>query len=118
MFRALKYILLANLFKKAKNRFIYILVSLVVLVMFVFIINDITSIVNEENTILLFGIKWVSIVTLLISILYNSYKIIQVVSSPFQDEKKSSTKKEHILKKDKLLTKSELIIQKYKSKKR
>ena len=118
MFRALKYIFLANLFKKAKKRFIYILVSLVVLVMFVFIINDITSIINEENAILIFSIKWLGIVTLLMSILHNSYKIIKVASSPFQDEKTPLTKKEHILKKDKLLTKSELIIQKYKSKKR
>ena len=122
MFKALKYIFLANLYKRAKTSIIIFFSSFVAMVVFSFIINDIISVSHGVSLYVLLGVKWLVLLALLGLMVYSFLKVLNLASSPFENEKKDSVviphakvddKKEYILAKDKLYTKSEQILQKY-----
>ena len=127
MFKALKYIFLANLYKRAKTSIIIFFSSFVGMVVFSFIINDIISVSHGVGLYVLLGVKWLVLLALLGLMLYSFLKVLNLASSPFENEKKglvvishakADDKKEYILAKDKLYTKSEQILQKYMEAKR
>lgn len=125
MFKAIKYLLLANLFKKAKKSFIILFVSVAALILISFIINDLMSVTTGAIVYILLFVKWVSIILLLCLIAINLLKIFNIATNPFeatkQDESSENNeikvsqglKKERILSKKKLFTQSDLIVQKY-----
>jgi len=116
MFKVFKYMLIANIYKKAKTSFILVFASLVALILLSFILNDIIKVSNGMEVYILLGIKWVGVLSLLGVVGYNIIKIINIATTPFESQKASGSndlKKEHILKKDTLLTKSDLILRKY-----
>ena len=113
MFKALKYLLLVSLYKKAKKSFVMLFVYLVTLVLISFIVNDLISISTGITVYIFLLIKWVSIFSLLGLIGFSIIKIFNIATNPFLDLEEDKTKKDRILTKKKLFTQSDLIIQKY-----
>lgn len=121
MFKVLKYLFLANLYNRAKKSFITLLISIISLVVLSLMMNDAINVATGMSVYLLLLLKWIIILSLLGLIGYNILKIINSVMTPFNTEKETQTndeevvdtKKNRILSKDKLYTKSDLILQKY-----
>jgi len=118
MFKALKYLFLANTYKRAKSSVITLLLSFLGLVLTVWVISDLMSVSSGVVVYLLLLVKWIVILSLIILMGYSILKIINVASSPFSAEEehsvaKDADKKEYILNKDVLRSKSALIVEKY-----
>ncbi len=124
MFRALKYLFLASLYKKAKKSFVMLFVYVVLLILFSLIMNDVMSIATGGIVYMLLPLKWIVILCLLGLIAFSALKIFNVAANQFKSKSidketksikqtPSSTKKERILTKEKLFTQSDLILQKY-----
>ena len=124
MFKALKYIFLANLYRKAKKSFTMLFIYVVSLILVSFIINDLISISTGVAVYILLLIKWVSILSLLSLIGFSILKIFNIATNPFESKENETTKsnkekistdtkKDRILAKEKLFTQSDLIMQKY-----
>ena len=121
MFKVFKYLLLANLYNRTKKSFITILISIISLVVLSLMMNDAINVAAGMSVYMLLLLKWISILSLLGLIGYNILKIINIATTPFNteketqasDEKVIDTRKDQILSKDKLYTKSDLILQKY-----
>jgi len=122
MFKVLKYLLLANLYKRAKKSFYILFGSLISLLLTSLILNDAVSVASGISIYILLLVKWVIILSLLGLIGFSILKIINVATSPFATEEKSQdanetiivdVKKARVLNKEKLLSKSDLIMQKY-----
>jgi len=82
-------------------------------------INDFINISKSSDLYMLIVLKWAIIIILIFLILYNIIKIINIAINPFKEEqtslkeKKQEFEKTYILKKKKLFTKSDKIINKY-----
>ena len=116
MFRVFKYIFIATLYKKSKKSFITLLASIVTLPLVSFMLNDFIEVSQGVNVYMLLVFKWLVIVILLSLIVYNSLRIINIATNPFETKKESSTKeqkKNRILEKDELLSRSDIIMKKY-----
>ena len=121
MFKTLKYLFLASLYKKAKKNFVMLFAYVVSLILFSLMINDVISVATGGIVYILLPIKWIVILSLLSLIAFSVLKIFNIASNPFESKDKddntkqtpSATKKERILAKEKLLTQSDLILQKY-----
>jgi hypothetical protein len=121
MFKVLKYLLLANLYSRAKKSFISLLICIVSLVLVTFIMSDIISVASGMTLHLLIIIKWLLVIGLMGFISYHILKIINIATTPFSKDTKAQaantskvdSKKERILNKEKLFTKSDSILEKY-----
>ena len=117
MFKTLKYLFLASLYKKAKKSFILLFIYLIALILFLFLISDLLSVATGLTVYTILAVKWTVIPVLLALISFSILKIFNVASNPFESNGKEpavkDTKKEKILFKQKLQTQSDLIIQKY-----
>lgn len=117
MLKLFKYLYLANLYKRAKKSFLMLFIYLLCLMLTVFIINDIISVTTTSSVYLFILIKWVVTIALLVLIGLSLIKIIDTALHPMRDEQnpiKKDSKKERILTKEKLRSKSDIIMQKYK----
>ena len=124
MFKTLKYLFLASLYKKAKKSFMMLVVYVVSLILFSLIINDVIDVATGGLVYILLSIKWIVILSLVSLIAFNLLKIFNIAINPFEStstdkeidvtkQKPSVLKKERILAKEKLFTQSDLILQKY-----
>ena len=124
MFKALKYFLLATLYKKAKKSFMMLFIYVTSLILISFILNDLISISSGITIYILLLIKWLSILLLLGLVGFSILKILNVATNPFEKHEKEDmdtdktkdpvhNKKNRILEKDQLFTTSDLIMQKY-----
>jgi len=117
MFKTLKYLFLASLYKKAKKSFVLLFVYLVALILFLFLISDLLSVATGLSVYIILAVKWTVIPILLALISFSILKIFNIASNPFDSKGEelavNDTKKEKILSKQKLQTQSDLIIQKY-----
>lgn len=124
MFKVIKYILLANLFKKAKKSFIMLFIYVVSLILISFIMNDLMSVAIGVMVYILLLVKWAIILSLLRLIGFSVLKIFNIATNPLKTNSKDDSednevqvlqdvKKERILSKEKLFTQSDLILQKY-----
>ena len=121
MFKVFKYLLLANLYKRAKKRFLFLFGLVITLLFFSLIINDLLSVATGMNIQILLLVKWVVILTIVVFIARTVLQIINIATTPFEKDDteplKSTvevdTKKEYILSKERLYTKSDVILQKY-----
>ena len=120
MFKALKYLLFAGLYKKAKKSFLILFGSIVTLILINLIISDAVGVSSGTSIFFLLITKWISNLFLLWLIGFNILKIFNIATNPFTSEpskpkatKESDGKKNRILDKETLFTKSDLIIQKY-----
>ncbi|WP_151899654.1 hypothetical protein [Sulfurimonas hydrogeniphila] len=112
MLRILKYLYLANFYKKAKSHIGMLILYGVVLLLVSLIMNDLISVSQESVAYFMLLIKWVIVFALLWLIVLKIIRIFTMASQPFSKEKTDS-KKEHLLSKKKLLTQSEQIMEKY-----
>ena len=80
-----------------------------------FILNDMMAVASSTVGYLFILVKWVLVLILLGLSFFTLVKIINVASSPFESTRSKTVdeKKERILSKEKLQTKSDLIMQKY-----
>lgn len=124
MFKTLKYIFLASLYKKAKKNFKMLFIYIIALILINLIVDDLMGVTTNLTIYILLAIKWSSTFVLWYLIGHNIFKIFNMATNPFEqkedlatqsvdDTTSSDSKKKRILDKDKLLTKSDLIIQKY-----
>ena len=117
MFKTLKYLFLASLYKKAKKSFIMLFVYFVALMLSMFLLSDILSIATGPFVYIVLAVKWTVIPVLLALISFSIVKIFNIASNPFDSKGEEltvkDTKKEKILSKQKLHTQSDLILQKY-----
>lgn len=116
MFKVFKYIFLLTLYKKAKKSFLMLAVYAVVLILLSLMFSDFISIASGMSLYVLIFAKWASVVLLLILIAITLAKIFSLATTIFEkseDTKELDVKKEKILAKEKLSTKSDLILQKY-----
>jgi uncharacterized membrane protein len=120
MFKTLKYLLFAGLYKKAKRSFLVLFGSIITLILINLIISDAVGVSSGMSVYFLLTIKWTANLFLLWLIGFNALKIFNIATNPFASKqpevkviKESDTKKDRILAKETLLTKSDLILQKY-----
>ncbi len=120
MFKALKYLLFAGLYKKAKRSFLILFGSIIALILINLIISDAVNVSSGMSVYFLLMIKWTTNLFLLWLIGFNALKIFNIATNPFTNNqpkvkvtKESDSKKDRILSKEMLLTKSDLILQKY-----
>ena len=121
MLKVLKYLLFAKLYSRAKKSFLILFSSIVLLILISLIINDAVSVASGMSIYVLLIVKWMSILSLIGLIMYSILKIINIATTPFKMEHKDNQtdinvvniKKNRILSKEKLCTKSDLILQKY-----
>lgn len=88
----------------------------VVLILLSLMFSDFISIASGMSLYVLIFVKWASVVLLLILIAITLAKIFSLATTIFkksEDTKELDVKKEKILSKEKLSTKSDLILQKY-----
>ena len=120
MFKLAKYYVLLNLYKRSKRNIITIVISLVLMILVSYIFADIINIRGNENSYGLIVIKWLMLLTLVFVMVFNVRKMIKIVSTLFWKERKEDMpdiKKEMILGKEHLMSRSDLIIGKYRSSK-
>lgn len=120
MFQTLKYIFISSLYKKAKKSITMLLVYMLSLVIFSFFINDLLFV---SSGLFMYGVlifKWIVVLVLLTLIISSAIKIFNIATNPFEsksdkkeDQKKHDPKKEKILAKETLATKSNRILEKY-----
>ena len=116
MFKVFKYLFLVTLYKKAKKSFVMLAMYVVLLILLSLILNDLISVATGLTVYVLLLVKWVLILLLLLLIAFTLVKIFSVATNPLkkrEEEREVNTKKERILAKEKLSTKSDLILQKY-----
>lgn len=115
MFKALKYLFLTNLYKKAKKSFVMLFIYVVSLILFTLVVDDILNISTGIMIYIVLIVKWMVVLTLVSLIAFSILKIFNMASNPFVSKEKESkdSKKEKILSREKLSTKSDLILQKY-----
>jgi len=116
MFKVFKYLFLINLYKKAKKSFVMLFVYVISLMLISFIMNDLISVATGITVYLFLLVKWIIIFFLLILISFSVMKILNVARNPFEKKEsvvKKDSKKNRIIEKEKLSTKSDLILQKY-----
>jgi len=124
MFKTLKYLFLASLYKKAKKSFVMLFTCIVSLILFSLIMNDVINITTSEIIYMLLPLKWIVILFLFSLIAFSVLKIFNIAANPFESklidketenikQTLNNTKKERILAKEKLFTQSDLILQKY-----
>jgi hypothetical protein len=124
MFKALKYFLLATLYKKAKKSFMMLFIYVTSLILISFILNDLINISSGISIYILLLVKWLSILLLLGLVVFSILKILNIATNPFEKHEKEvvdtdktkapvNNKKNRILEKDQLFTTSDLIMQKY-----
>ena len=116
MFKMAKYYVLVKLYRKARKNIIVILVSLMMMVLLSHLFADL--VVMEAYIGHFITLKWVMYLILLSVIIWNVKKIQRISILPFGKEHDViivDIKKENILKKEQLLSRSELILNKYRS---
>ena len=90
---------------------------IVSLILFSLVVSDILSLSSGVMIYAVLMVKWIVTLTLIGLIGFTALKIFNIASSPFESKEKeetfTDTKKEKILSKEKLYTKSDLILQKY-----
>ncbi len=120
MFKALKYLLFAGLYQKAKKSFFVLFGSIIALILLNLIISDVIDVSGGITVYIVLIVKWIANLSLLALIGFSILKIFNIATDPFttneskvKASKESSSKKDRIIAKEILFTKSDLILQKY-----
>lgn len=119
MFKIAKYYLLVSIVRRAKKNFLMILISMLGMILTSFLFADLIGVMDSGSKYILVAIKWLILISLLMLVALNMLKIVNIVSEPFKKESKEprdDIKKEKILAKEHLLSRSELILNKYRNK--
>ena len=119
MFRIAKYYVLVNIYKRAKSSILLVLASIIGMLLTSFVFSDLLTMSDGSNRSLLVGIKWLILFALIGLTGYHLRKIFRSASLPFSGETKADLapdkKREHLLGKTKLHSRSERILEKYRN---
>ena len=82
------------------------------------LINDLLDVATGSEKYIFLTVKWIMVFLLLSIIIYNTLKVLNAITQPLSiasspKPKVVDTKKEHIMAKEQLSTKSDQIMQKY-----
>ena len=115
MFKAIKYIYIITLLKKAKKHFIMLFIYFLSVIFLSLIFNDIIDVSSGAMVFGLIFLKWSINIIFIGLIFFSLIKIINLASNPLSVSKVEpiDDKKEKILSKDVLRSKTDIIIQKY-----
>lgn len=121
MFSFFKTLFFVGAIKRIKSRIFIIISSLILIAVSSSFFDDILSIPNDKPYFVL-SIKWAVILVLIMLIIFQVKKIISINYLSIKSDKvlddsnndKMFYKKDKILKKEKLTSRSDIIIQKYK----
>ncbi len=118
MFKIAKYYLLLNLYQRAKGNIIAIVVSVFAMIFIAYLFGDLIAMAEGSSKYGLVTIKWLILFLLMVVIVFNLRKTVKKLSIPFAKEGKEPThdvKKERILTKEHLVSRSDLILNKYRN---
>jgi len=113
MLKLAKYYLLINLYRKNRRRVRILLASIVMMITISLIFSDLTGMAEGGEKYLLVGIKWLLLFCLLGLIAYQLRKISQQSTLSFGKKVSLDAKREQLMAKEKLQSRSEMIIHKY-----
>lgn len=119
MLKLFKYIFIVNLYKKAKKNLIMAGVMLILMFISTFLMNDLIEVARGSEKYLFLLTKWVLILVFLAVIAINLLKVFNIaiasigVKPTYKLSLASTDKKQRLLGKEHLETKSESIIKKY-----
>lgn len=118
MLRFFKYMYVLSVLKRSKLNIVVLVSLLLVLMLGIMIFNDLISVYESKSIYLYLLAKWVFIVFMLALIIATFAKIIHIAINPLKskDNAKESDvdkKKQKLVEKEKLLTKSDLIMKRY-----
>jgi len=115
MFKFAKYYLIINLYRKNKRSLLIVLVAIVMMITLSLIFSDLIVMAEDTERYFLVGIKWLLLFGLLGLIGYQLRKIFLQSSLPFEKNRSTNVKREQLMTKEKLQSRSEMIINKYRS---
>ncbi len=113
MLKLAKYYLLLNLYRKNRRRLLILLASIVMMIMISLIFSDLTGMAESGERYLLVGTKWILLFWLLGLIAYQLRKISQQSTLPFDKNVSLDVKREQLMAKEKLQSRTEMIVEKY-----
>ncbi len=119
MFKIVKYYFLLNIYQRAKRNIIAVIISGFLLVLSSYIFNDLIDIADDSKYGLII-VKWILLLLLWSIIAFNIVKVLNAIPRPLKKENKNivrDTRKESILHKEHLISRSGIILNKYKSSK-
>ncbi len=114
MFKIAKYYFLLNWYQKTKRNMIAIMVFFVLFIVSTYMFADLIAMADEKLGLVI--AKWIAILVLLAVIAFNVGQIFKSVPTPFKKEEKDQvvdSRKEKIVSKEHLVSRSDLIINKY-----
>jgi len=120
MFRIAKYYMLIGLYKRAKKNIVSIVMAILVMIFTSYLFADIIALSGEKYSYGFLVLKWFILLSAMIVIVVNIRKVMKIASRPFSSEviePAIDTRKEKILAKEKIMTRSDLIMEKYRSSK-
>jgi len=117
MFRIAKYYLLVNLYTKTKRNLFALLMAMFLIPFIVYLSADLLQTLAPESRTVVLVIKWILLLGLMAVIGFNIRQMAQVIRTSFslkrEELPEKDPRKEAILAKEKLQSRSELILQKY-----
>ena len=114
MFKIAKYYFLLNWYQKTKRNMIAIIVFTVLFIVSTYMFADLIAMADEKLGLVI--AKWIVILVSLTVIAFNVGEIFKSVPTPFKIEEKDQvvdSRKEQIVSKEHLVSRSELILNKY-----
>jgi hypothetical protein len=111
--------MLLSLYRKTKKNIVVMLVSIVMMILSAYIFSDLTEIAGTDSQYLLLISKWLVLLMFLSLTMFHFMKIMKHLSTPFKREEEmqaDNSKREKILSKAALTSRSDLIVNKYKRK--
>ena len=118
MFKLAKYYLLVHLYKRAKFSVVLVLVSLMLMLITSLVFVDLMAMAKGSAYVLLVVVKWFILFGLLGFVLYHIAKILRSASNTWciaqsKVETLTSKKKAQPMNKEKLRSRSDLVLEKY-----
>lgn len=120
MFRIVKYYFILNLYQKTKRNMVAIIVSVFFMTLVPYFFTDFIDMVESSDRYVPVIWKWILLLFLLSILIFNVLRIFKAIHIPFLKEQKVKSpdfRKERILEKDHLLSRSDLILKKYRENK-
>ena len=120
MQKLVKYILIYNVYKRVRKNIFMTLLSVFFVMISVYFFNDMLQIADSNSKSAYLVAKWITLFFLLAVATYNISKILKAIATPLKkvDTLSISPQKEKILSKEQLVSRSDLIISKYKKSKK
>ena len=112
--------MLLNLYRRGKKNMIVIVTSLVAMIFVSYIFSDIIGMIDSSSRYGFVAIKWLLLLGLVWVIVFNVRKMLKTISLPFEcagNDSMIDERKEKILAKEHLKSRSDLILEKYRSNK-